>query len=317
MKKVLLATTALVFTAGYAAADGHSASSITISGEAVAGVKYDEDGAQETNQFVELDFGIAGKTTTDGGLEVGASFDLDLDTGSSISEASDDGTGVISADETGGNVITDEEFYISSGGVKLTLGEVGNADDAVVGNLKDVGFDGIGVDDTAEAFFDVADANMLLEVELGEITLAASGNVAENNEEASDDFAVAAGYDAGSFSVGLSYAEADGVEIVALGGSVTAAGADIDLFFHTAAEAVGDEDVSGYGASVTYPVGAISLIGTVGATDLDDDEVDFGLGAEYDLGGGVTLAGGLGQIDDPFTDDDSRLVGDFGIKVKF
>ncbi|KQB96418.1 hypothetical protein AL073_10560 [Loktanella sp. 1ANDIMAR09] len=299
MKKVLLTTTALVFTAGFAAADGHSGASITISGEAVAGVKYIEDAAQETTQYLELDFGVAGKTTTDGGLEVGASFDLDLNTNG---EAAPD----------------DEEVYLSAGGITLTLGDVGAADDAVITNISDVGFDGIGIDDTAEAFFDITTQNIQVKGEFGAITVVASGNMDEAGVDAPDDFVIAAGYDGGMYSVGISYSDVESLgdfDVIAIGGSVTAAGADLNLFWHQADD---DTDtVAGYGASVAYPVGALTLVGSVGATDLDEDDADFGIGAEYDLGGGVTLAGGIGQVDNPFVDDDGITVADFGIKMKF
>ncbi|KQI73454.1 hypothetical protein AN191_00700 [Loktanella sp. 5RATIMAR09] len=308
MKKVLLTTTALVFTAGYAAAEAHSGASITISGEAVAGVKYIEGLPEETNQYLELDFGIAGKTVTDGGLEVGASFDLDLNT-----------NGEFAPD--------DEEVYISGGGITLTLGDVGAADDAVIPNLADIGFDGIGVDDTAEAFFDITTQNIQVKAEFGAITVAATGNMAEDGlTEASEDFGIAAAYDAGTFTVGAGFTSVEGVtedlETFILGGSVTAAGADINLFFHNASSddligLAGEDSVSGYGASVSYPMGALTLVGTVGATDLDDDDADFGIGASYDLGGGVSFAGGIGQVDDPFSDDDGITVADFGIKMKF
>ena len=72
MKKILFATTALVATAGYAAAD------ITVSGGANMGVKYQEDRAGgETYTYTELDFGINASGTTDSGIEFGASIDLD------------------------------------------------------------------------------------------------------------------------------------------------------------------------------------------------------------------------------------------------
>ena len=307
MKKVLLTTTALVFTAGFAAAEGHSAASITISGEAIAGVKYIEDAPEETTQFLELDFGISGKTVTDGGLEVGASFDLDLN---SNGEAAPD----------------DEEVYISGGGITLTLGDVGAADDAVIPSLADVGFDGIGIDDTAESFFDITTQNIQIKGEFGAITVAATGNMDESsagtgNGPAADDFGVAAAYDGGTFTVGAGFTSSEGLtdelEVFILGGTVTAAGADINVFFHTADSDDLAESISGYGASVSYPMGALTLVGTVGATDLDDDDADFGIGASYDLGGGVSFAGGIGQVDDPFSDDDGIMVADMGIKMKF
>ncbi|MGJ8587523.1 MAG: porin [Yoonia sp.] len=299
MKKVLLATTALVFTAGYAAAE------ITISGGAIAGVKYIEDAAQETTQFLELDFGVNGKTVTDGGLEVGASFDLDLNSGG---EAAPD----------------DEEVYISGGGITLTLGDVGSAADSILANIGDIGFDGIGIDDTAETFFDITTQNIHVKGEFGAITVVATGNMDEAAVDASDDFGIAATYDAGTFSVGAGYASdevglglAEDIEVFVLSGSVTAAGADINAFFHTADSDDFAESISGYGASVSYPMGALTLVAAVGATDLDDDDADFGVGAEYDLGGGVSFAGGIGQVDDPFADDDGIMVADMGIKIAF
>ncbi|WP_342069550.1 porin [Yoonia algicola] len=305
MKKVLLTTTALVFTAGFAAAEGHSAASITISGEAIAGVKYIEDAAQETTQFLELDFGVSGKTVTDGGLEVGASFDLDLNSGG---EAAPD----------------DEEVYISGGGITLTLGDVGSADDSVIANIADIGFDGIGIDDTAEFFFDTTTQNIHVKGEFGAITAVATANMDETGTDASEDYGIAVNYDAGTFSVGAGFTnnadEAgldEDIETFILGGSVTAGGADINLFFHTADADDFAESVSGYGASVSYPMGALTLVASVGATDLDDDDADFGVGASYDLGGGVSFAGGIGQVDNPFADDDGIMVADMGIKMKF
>jgi outer membrane protein OmpU len=311
MKKVLLTTTALVFTAGYAAAE------ITISGEAVAGVKYIEDATQETTQFLELDFGIAGKTMTDNGIEAGASFDIDFDSTGDDSE------------------VDDGEVYISAGGITLTLGAVGAADDSILPNVGDIGFDGIGIDDTAEFFFDQTTQNIHVKGEFGAITVVATGNMDESGTDASEDYGIAVNYDAGTFSVGAGFTSDEGrdlddddifdvadIETFIIGGSVTAAGADINLFFHNASSddfegLVGEDNISGYGASVSYPMGALTLVASVGATDLDDDDADFGVGASYDLGGGVSFAGGIGQRDDPFADDDGIMVADMGIKMKF
>lgn len=305
MKKVLLATTALVFTAGFAAAE------VTVSGAAIAGLKYSDadfaeneiENDEETELFLELDFGISGSTTTDNGMEVGASFDIDFD---AVDNNSD---------------VDDAEVYVSAGGVTVTVGAPGGAEAAVIGGLKDPGFDGIGIDDTATVFWDATVANVAVKAEFGAITLAASGNIAELDNEAPEDYAVGASYDGGMFSVGAAFYELTGDEVFALGATVTAGGADIDLFYHQNNDAIdddGDEGIAGYGASVSYPMGALTLIGTIGATDLGTDEVDFGVGAEYDLGGGVTLAGGVGQVDSVFVDgDDSYTVADFGIKMSF
>lgn len=294
MKKVLLATTALVFTAGFAAAE------VTVSGSANAGLKYSDldeslGNTESTQLYYEFDFGVTGKTTTDGGVTIGASFDLDLD----VNKQSD--------------LIDDPEFFVSIGGVTVTVGPVDGAETVVIGGFSDIGFDGIGIDDTATTFFDEGTQNVQVKAALGAVTVAASGNLADSEAAPSDDYAVGASYDAGMATVGAAVYELSGDSIFALGGTITAAGADVELFYHKN----DDADIAGYGGSVAYPLGALTLQAAVGATDIDNDEVDFGIGASYDLGGGVAVAGGVGQIDDAFADDDSWTVAEVGITAKF
>lgn len=69
MKKILLATTMLAGTAGFAAAE------VSVSGYAEIGIFSDTAGDLQFWQDVEVTFGMSG--TTDGGLEFGASIDLD------------------------------------------------------------------------------------------------------------------------------------------------------------------------------------------------------------------------------------------------
>lgn len=70
MKKILLATTLLAGTAGFASAEGH----ITFSGSAAAGVASVGGAAFLTYVGAGLDVAFAG--STDGGLEFGASFGM-------------------------------------------------------------------------------------------------------------------------------------------------------------------------------------------------------------------------------------------------
>lgn len=71
MKKVLFATTALVASAGIAAADGHT--SISFSGAAGAGL-YDDGAGQSVYNYIDLDVDMVGET--DNGVEFGASFNI-------------------------------------------------------------------------------------------------------------------------------------------------------------------------------------------------------------------------------------------------
>lgn len=297
MKNILLATTALVLVAGYAAAE------VSVTGDANVGVKYNDGDAsnglpgntEKAELAYELDFNVVGSIKLDSGLTAGASLDLDLDQGKQS------------------DFIDDPELFIAAGGLRLAIGNVDGADGQVVGGFSDVGFDGIGIDDTAESFYDKSDANVLVTYTTGAIKLAASGNIAEDDSAPSDDFSVGASYDAGSFTVGAAYTELGGDEVYALGAKVTVAGADVALFYHQNNTA----DIAGYGASVKYPLGDIAITAAIGATDLDNDKVDFGVGASYDLGGGLSLAGGVGFVDNAGIDDDSYAVADFGVVLKF
>ena len=69
MKKILLATTMLAGTAGFAAAE------VAVSGYAEIGIWSDTVGDIAFHQDVEVTFAMSG--TTDGGLEFGAQIDLD------------------------------------------------------------------------------------------------------------------------------------------------------------------------------------------------------------------------------------------------
>ena len=84
MKKVLFASTALVMTAGVAAAD------VTISGSAQMGVK---SVGGTTSVVNDIDIDVTGSASTDGGVTLSASIDLDADrvnNAASTSNAIDD-----------------------------------------------------------------------------------------------------------------------------------------------------------------------------------------------------------------------------------
>lgn len=298
MKKVLLTSTALVLVAGVAAAE------VSVSGGAVAGFKYDEDGnanGDETVLHYELDFGITGSGTTDAGLEFGASFDLDLD------------------DETETNTISDPEIFISGTFGTITIGNVDVATDPM--GFSDVGFDGIGIDDQAEVFKTIGEANVHYQYSVGDLTLALSGTVAEGDESETGDYAAYVSYGLGTVTLELGYAVddegagsviGDSADMVALGVSGDAGSLSYSVFYHMAD---GDDgDAAGYGASVSFAAGSGTTVTVaVGDTDVDGDDPDFGVGFEYDLGGGAAIAGGIGStglIDD-------RTVADLGMTFSF
>ncbi|MEM8801910.1 MAG: porin [Pseudomonadota bacterium] len=270
MKKVLLASTALVLTAGYASAE------VTVSGEANAGVVYQEDAAEDTQLHFELDFAISGSGTSDAGLAFGASFDLDLD------------------DSTESDDIDDPEVFISGTFGTITVGGVDSASDNVGLGFADVGFDGIGVDDEAESFIGAGDANILYEYAFGDFQVAVSASAADSDEASSDDFGIGASYAFGDFEVQAAYEDAGDQDIIYLGFEGSAGSVSYDIFYHNN----DDADIAGYGASVDFATGDITWTVAVGDTDIDGNDTDFGVGMELDLGGGLAFGAGLGSVND-------------------
>jgi outer membrane protein OmpU len=111
MKKLLLASTALVATAGFAAAD------VSLSGSAEMGVKksnFVDDAEFHTD--IGVTFSLTGES--DGGIAFGGSIDLEDTAGIDTDFTGDD-----SADYT---------VFISAGGATLTMGDTDGAFDAAL-----------------------------------------------------------------------------------------------------------------------------------------------------------------------------------------
>lgn len=286
MKKLLIASTALVASAGFAAAD------VTLGGVANMGVKYSSAGlpsGNNTELYYELDFDIKGSGTTDGGLTFGASVDIDQQ----IDAAS--------GDATAAQGITDPEVFISSEFGTLTVGGV---DDAVDGfGIADIGFDGIGVDNNGESIKNAGSvANVHYAVTFDAFTIVIAGHTVQR------DVSAMLKYDFGDFDAAIGYARDDATGNTAASVDVNAAFGDITLggFYSNGTGTL----ANGYGVDFTYTMGATKIIVAYGDTDQAGDDADYGIGAEYDLGGGAKLAGGVGSVN-------SNTVADFGINLTF
>ena len=118
MKKLLLASTAVVMSAGVAAAD------VALSGDARMGLVYNGNDVQLTSR-ARVTFTLSGET--DAGLAFGASFRAD-------------NAGAAAGNErmTGGTVFISGDFG------KLTMGDVASAARAGAGDLYGVGLTGLG-----------------------------------------------------------------------------------------------------------------------------------------------------------------------------
>lgn len=283
MKKLLIASTALVATAGFAAAD------VTLGGSANMGVKYNAGNATKMTVHHEVDFDIKGSGTTDGGLTFGASLDVDAGPGAGS--------------------VSDSEVFISGAFGTLTVGNVDRATDGH--GFGDVGFDGIGIDDDAEGRRAMGSSDIHFKTTFDALTVILSA--ASTSATTGADFAIALGYDFGSFDVSIGHAVDN--QIAAANDTSTSivingASGDLDfgIFYDTAK--VAGATINSYGVDVGYTMGATKFLLAYGDTDIAGDVADYGIGATYSLGGGATLAGGIGSVD-------STTVADFGINFSF
>jgi outer membrane protein OmpU len=316
MKKILLATTMLAATAGFAAAE------VTLSGDARMGVINNfvtgVDGNDDTafTSRARVTFNMSGES--DSGLSFGASFRADNSNAASAGRA--------------GSV------FVSAGGFTVSMGDVDGAALAAVGQVAGVGMTGLGDnneliyvanggldgifgegdDITARAGL-TSDPSVLVQYTAGDLSVYGSvtnpGYSVEGFE--GDAYALGAAYtmDAYTFSVGyedLSVTEIAGpgsmdITHVVLGtnatfGQVTVSGrygsGDVDV------NGVAIADIAQSALSATYAMDAVSLTAFVSSKSIEDAaganvlSVDaMGVGASYDLGGGASFVGGVSKLE--------------------
>lgn len=316
MKKILFATSALVATAGMAAAD------VSFGGYGRFGLFYNE-GFENNDTRVEQRFRltITGTTETDAGVKFEGRIRFQTDDGL-------DGSSNIAQRSAAG-------FAVTSGGFRLDVGHVSDVLDS--GDVVDYYGYGVGLTSFAEqssAFLLPAsgfgtsaddtriDPTIKIRYIYGDFTAAAS-YTDDSTQFAgfdSEEWQVGIGYNFGDYSVGGVYGNTDvgddndfwavtfGGEIGAFGFSLLVADSDF-------------QDDTSYGASVKYDVGAATELRavysdngmdnfTLAGVDVKQDAT-YAVGVRHSLGGGVTLAGGVGQ--NVF----GNTVGDLGVIFNF
>lgn len=326
MKKVLLASTALVLSAGVVAAD------VTVGGSGRMGVLYYDDdiknayGNDSNYEFtsrIRITFAASGET--DGGLAFGGSIRAD--------------------NASGGNAGTDGSVFLSGDFGTISMGDVDGGTEVVVGDLAFVSLTGLG--DQNEFIYlgndGVTRPNATYTYASGGLTLA----LGMSDEE---QYSAGVGYDGGIWSVGFGYEkmpkggsigiEIDGETIEAFqdvddevhqligGAAVTFSGVTLKgIWGQFDIDQAGVDVVNQYGVSAEGTFGATTVAayyreieGLKGVTYGDpadgntvgDDHIKlYGVGAEYDLGGGASVAGGIANS---FGDN---TVADFGVKFVF
>lgn len=313
MKKILLASTILAGTAGFAAAD---TTNFTFSGSAYTGIAFaigwdelagedlDGDGVfGETDVTifqpeVNVEFTVAMMTTTDGGLEAGAEFDI---TGNGV-EMEDD--------HTEGNFGT-VEYQGGLGDVTVYLsGEWGKFQAEYDGfnayTLPLVGSGG-NIDFTYTNSFGDFDIKVWYEYVFG----------ADN-----DEYGAQGTYNFGDYAVwaGAEYQQDIGIPLFTGDWEIWAGASASMNGFSGEVEASYrlDSEEWAFYAEVGYTVDAFSFGAFIEDDDngfIADDDFDYGVNASYDLGGGVSVD--AAYIFDQDTGPDGIGVAKAGVSMSF
>lgn len=279
MKKILLATSILAATTGFAAAE------VAVSGSARMGLIYDGNDTWFSSR-VRINFDATGET--DSGLSFGASMRADQD----------GGNGNDAGDTDAGTNMKDATVFISGAFGKLTFGDNDSAANVLVGHVSGVGFTGLG-DFNELGYIGQTDTSMLYEYSAGALSFALSASQLNTDEAAS----VAVKYSTDTFSVALGYEDSLVDDQLSLGASGTFGAATVKAV-------IADRDSwadTHYALSVDYAMDATTLT----AFYADHGALDaFGLGVAYDLGGGAAVKAGI-------VDNDIDTIAEVGVTMSF
>ena len=317
MKKILIASTALVATAGMAAAE------VSFGGFGRFGLFYQENATGDNETRIEQRFRltVTGTTETDAGVKFEGRIRFQTD-------EDGDGTGSIARNSAAG-------FAVSTGGLRLDVGHVSDVIDSgdVVNyygfgvgltssieqssgfGLPASGFGtGFNLSDTdADGQFDTetgVNPTVKLRYQIGDFT--ASASYTDDNDTDLDEYQVGVGYKFNNFSAGAAYGQQEGAVTdndfwaVSFGGAF----GPVDFVVLIADQDADGNDVR-YGASAEYDISAATAIRFVLADNgADDDSEVYGIGFTHSLGGGVSLKGGVGSVGD-------NTIADFGAQFDF
>ena len=279
MKKILLATTMLAATTGFAAAE------VTLSGDARMGIisnfdlastaTTDESDLQFTSR-ARVKFTLSG--STDGGLDFGGSFRADNAAGAAAG--------------TAGSV------FISGAFGKLTMGDVDTAAQSAVGQVSGVGLTGLGDLNEVSYIGGGNDPTALYEYSTGDLTIYASvtnPTIVAAPASSVVAYSAAAKYALGDYTVALGYEDNDAGSTHIIAGVAATFGAVTAKAIYGAATG-GLVDGDQYAVSVDYKADALTVTAFYSNKDLTSIiQEAYGLGASYDLGGGASVAGGYSK----------------------
>lgn len=332
MKKVLFATSALVLSAGFASAE------VAVSGDGRMGVIYDGNDAQFSSR-ARVKFTLTGES--DSGLSFGGAFRVDQENyrAAPAERSAAKGTaGAVWVSGTYGKLSMGDVVSASEAAIG-DLYEVGYTEGEFGGDIEEINYltgDGANIDQGPNILYEYTVNNISFYASASDgVNTVAPGVIGTNapgDDTASTAYSLAAKYDAGNFWASLGYAKHDDASEIVLGGegkfnnfSIKGVFAKYDDRFTVTLADDGvtivttDEFKHTIGLGLSYQMDAVLVKGFYrkdkweNVPTGDDTSYDsFGIGADYDLGGGAVLAGGI--IDSDYLDD---TVVDMGVKFSF
>ncbi len=313
MKKILFATSALVASAGVAAAD------LTWSGSGRLGMVYDEGATQETHLDNRFRLTVNGITETDSGVKFEAR--IRFETTDVLGDDIDSTGATVTGSENGqtAGYIGSAGFAVTAGGLRVDVGNVSDVFDS--GDVINWGGYGVGYTgflDQAAAFggFDKngfgASANRSQVIKarytMGDFTGAVSYKLEDTATAGDAGWQIGVGYNFGAHSVGAMYGDED------LSGGQWAIGANGAFGDFSYAVLVGDNDTNNdvsYGLSGSYAISAATSLSAFYSDGGNVTDGAYGIGVSHSLGGGVTLGAGFGS------NTSGNSVADAGVTFNF
>ena len=296
MKKVLLTTTALVMTAGVAAAE--------VSFGGTAGIAFiDDNGASDATRdgmFVEsyYDFDVTLSAEASNGLTMSAGFDMG--SGEKIDYDDDDEL------EVQGQTVGDADVAVSYAGWTLTVDQNGIDnlfDDDQAEDMSVAGSIG-GLSVAVTTDLENSTNSYKLGYSLGDIALTLTGT---NDDDAGGDASgISVSYPMGALTLAASISDesndAEDDTEISVSYAMDALTVKYTSITPGSNGSMGDE----WDAKISYATGAMSA-----SINLDEADATTMI-AEYDLGGGATAFAAM--HDKPGTDSDLTA---FGVNFKF
>lgn len=318
MKKLLIASTALIATSSVVGADvvnGVGSSTVTLDGYGRFGLVYqDQDGTDTSSTQIEQRFrlNVSVLSVTDGGVEFGARIRFQSDDDA-------DGNGGV-ADNSAA------EFNVESGGFRLDVGNTSDVLDS--GDVIDYfGNTGVGLTDFGEissnfglpvSGFGTGDDAVAPTIKaryaFDAFTFAAS-YTSNAEDDADEEWQIGVGYQiSDNLKVGVAYGEleidgGEDEEFAAIGLHGSAGAITYDLLI---ADTDRDNFDTAFGIGLGYDLSAATdLRLVVSDNGEDNNDTAYSVGFRHSLGGGVTLRGGIGE------DSSGDARGDLGVRFDF